>query len=410
MKIFLVSFLFLINISCAQPAVVKTGIEVLKNSDFSQLQNKNIGLITNQTGLDNKLVSTVDIFHNSENLNLVALFAPEHGVRGTHSAGSYINSYVDERTQLPVYSLYGKTRKPSKEMLNEIDVLVYDIQDIGSRSYTYISTLGLAMEAATENKIKFIVLDRPNPLGGNRIEGSSVEEGFDSFVSKYKIPYIYGLTGGELALFIKDEIYKSTGKVCQLEIIKMEGWNRDMIWKDTDLQWIPTSPHIPNWETAFFYPATGMIGELNKFSNGVGYTIPFQTIAADFIDADLLAESLNNKKIPGVIFKSISYKPYYAFSKGNTVNGVQIYFENLETVILTEIQFHVLETIHEMYPEKLIFEDAESNRISMFDKVIGTDKIRLEFQKNYKVKDILEYWRKDVEEFREQSKKYYLYN
>ncbi len=406
----ILSFVFLFHFLFPQSNVVKTGIEVLKANNFLQLKNKNIGLITNQTGVDKHLVSTVDILHNTKKLNLVAMFAPEHGVRGTYTAGSYVNNYIDERTQLPVYSLYGKTKKPSEEMLKGIDALVYDIQDIGSRSYTYISTLGLAMEAAAEYGIEFIVLDRPNPLGGKRIEGSLVEEGFHSFVSKYKTPYIYGLTSGELALFINDEIFKSSESKCKLSVIKMEGWNRNMIWEDTGLHWIPTSPHIPNWETAFFYPATGMVGELNKLSNGVGYTIPFQTLAAEFIDPDTLAEILNNKKIPGVIFKPISYKPYYAFSKGTIVNGVQIFFREFEKAVLTEIQFHILESVHELYPNELIFEDADQKRLSMFDKVLGTDKVRLLFQKNYKVTDILEYWRKDVQEFRELSKQYYLYD
>ncbi|MGD8779364.1 MAG: DUF1343 domain-containing protein [Ignavibacteria bacterium] len=406
----LIFTLLLLTVSFSQSPKVKTGIEVLKENGFVQLDNKTIGLITNQTGVDNKLISTVDIFYNSGKVNLKALFAPEHGVRGTQNAGSYVKSYIDKKTQLPVYSLYGKTKEPTQEMLEGIDVLVYDLQDIGSRSYTYISTLGLAMEAAAENNIEFIVLDRPNPLGGLRVEGSLVEDGFHSFVSKYEIPYIYGLTCGELASFIKDEIYKTSGNECRLTVIKMEGWEREMLWLDTGLHWIPTSPHIPNWETAFYYSATGIVGELNKFSNGVGYTIPFQTIAAEFINPDSLAEILNSKEISEIIFKAISYKPYYAFSKDKTVNGVQIYFEDFSSCMLTEIQFYVLEAVHELYPDKLIFEDIDKNSLSMFDKVLGSDKIRLMFQQNYKVKDIREYWRKDVEKFKELSKEYYLYN
>ena len=205
----------------AQKITIKTGLEVLKEQRFQCLKGKRVGLITNPTGVDNHLRSTIDILHEAPEVNLTALYGPEHGVRGDVHAGDKIDSGTDPATGLPVYSLYGATRKPTPEMLKDIDVLVYDIQDIGCRSFTYISTMGLAMEAAAENNIEFVVLDRPNPLGGLKIEGCIVEDGFFSFVSQYKIPYVYGLTCGELALMLNAD--KQPGKACKLHVVKMKG-------------------------------------------------------------------------------------------------------------------------------------------------------------------------------------------
>jgi len=233
---------------------VLTGLNRLVMSDFELLQGKRVGLITNATGVDYRLNSIVDLFYESENVNLVAMFAPEHGVRGDYTAGEYVESYIDERTGLPVYSLYGKTRKPTPEMLEGLDVLVYDIQDIGARSYTYISTMGVAMEAAAENGIGFIVLDRPNPLGGEKIEGNVAEEGYFSFVSQFPIPYVYGLTSGELARMINEEGWLKNGVKVDLYVMPMAGWRRDMTFEETGLEWVPTSPHIPTAIPPFIIP------------------------------------------------------------------------------------------------------------------------------------------------------------
>jgi uncharacterized protein YbbC (DUF1343 family) len=250
-------------------AQVKTGIEVLREGGFELLKGKRVGLVTNPTGVDGQLRSTVDILH--EHVNLVALFGPEHGVREDFLAGDHVGDQVDERSGIPVYSLYGKNRKPDPETLKSVDVIVYDIQDVGVRSYTYISTMGLVMEAAAELNKEVVILDRPNPLGGNKVEGPLVEDGFHSFVSQYKIPYIYGLTCGELAQFLNEEGMLNEGKKCRLKVVPMEGWSRSMTFDQTGLQWIPTSPHIPDYRTAFYYPATGIIGELDPNMIGVGY-------------------------------------------------------------------------------------------------------------------------------------------
>ena len=401
--------LLLASVLFPQPKV-KTGLEVLKAENFKILKGKRVGLITNPTGVDNNLRSTIDIFYQSPEVNLVALYGPEHGVRGAHSAGEYVGSYTDKYTGVPVYSLYGKTRKPSKEMLKGVDVLVYDIQDIGSRSYTYISTMGLCMEAAAENGIQFVVLDRPNPLGGNLVEGNLVEDGFFSFVSQFKIPYVYGLTAGELALFLNDTELKAKGLHCNLTVVKMKNWKREMTFEDTGLFWVPTSPHIPDVDSPFYYALSGIIGELGDISNGVGYTLPFETFAAQWIDAEKFADEMNKLNLPGLLFRPISYKPYYSFGKGEILHGVHVYITDYKHVRLSETQFKVMEVLHKMYPDKNLFEMADSSRIKMFDKVCGTDKLRKSFEKNFDFNDIKEFFYKGSKKFKEESKKYYLYN
>ena len=337
----------------------------------------------------------------------MALFGPEHGVRGDVYAGDKVQSSTDTKTGLPIYSIYGKNRKPTKEMLSNIDVLVYDIQDIGCRSYTFISTMGLAMIASAESDIEFIVLDRPNPLGGEKIEGNLVEDQFISFVSQFKIPYLYAQTPGELALMLNEE--NMLGIKCKLKVVKMQGWKRDMIWADTKLQWVPASPHIPNSQTAIYYPTTGILGELGYLNIGVGYHLPFQTIGAPWINGDSLADILNSKKLPGVLFRPIYYKPFYSTYQGELCGGIEIHITDFEKCRLTEIQFIVMEVLNDMYPEKATFKNANTKRFSMFDKVCGTDEIRIKFSKNHKWSDIKDYFSKDEQTYFNISKKYYLY-
>ncbi|MBT3180223.1 MAG: DUF1343 domain-containing protein [Candidatus Marinimicrobia bacterium] len=388
---------------------VKTGIENLEDNGFKPLKNKRVGLIANATGVNRKLRSTIDILFQSDDVNLVALFGPEHGVRGNYSAGEKVSSSIDDETKLPVFALYGKTRKPTPEMLKNIDVLVYDIQDIGCRSYTYISTMGLAMEAAAENNIEFIVLDRPNPLGGIKIEGNIVEKGFQSFVSQFPIPYVYGLTVGELAQLINEENMLSNGLKCNLTVISMDGWKRSMLFKDTGLPWVPTSSHIPNSSTPIFYVSTGILGELGVLSNGVGYTLPFQLIGGSWIESNQIANELNLLDLEGVVFKPITYKPYYALGKNSHLTGVQLYFEDPLKVNLMSLQFLFMEIHQKYYPEKSPFSLADPSRLNMFDKVMGTSKVRELFSVNYKYSDIKSYLEKDIDSFRKMSRKYYLY-
>jgi len=395
--------------SCAlKSQTVQTGLEVLAGNNFEILKGKRVGLITNPTGVDRNLNSTTDILYNAPGVKLTALYGPEHGVRGEYTAGEIIGSEKDPVTGLPVYSLYGSTRKPTKEMLSGIDVLVYDIQDIGSRSYTYISTLGLAMEAAAENNIPFVVLDRPNPLGGRRMEGPLVEPDFISFVSQFPIPYIHGMTVGELAMFLNGEGLLSNGVKCNLEVVRMKGWNRDMVFEMTGLPWIPSSPHIPHAFTPAYYPATGILGELYVASIGVGYTLPFQMVAAEWFDADSLAKSLNDLDLPGVIFRPVHYKPYYSVSQGKMVHGVQIHITGPD-VPLSLLQFYILQESHRLWPSKDVFAMCEPARLDMFDKVCGTDKIRREFTRTWSVSSIKSLWMDQIPAFRKKAERYFLY-
>ncbi len=398
---------FFAGTAYAQKIRIQTGIEVLKNSNFKILEGKRVGLITNPTGVDNQLKSTIDILHEAPNVNLVALFGPEHGVRGDVHAGDHVDNSSDPTTGLPVGSLYGKTRKATPDMLKGIDVLVYDIQDIGCRSFTYISTMGLAMEAAAENNIEFVVLDRPNPLGGLKVEGNLAEDGYISFVSQFKIPYLYGLTCGELAQMLNEE--NMLAKQCKLTVVKMKGWKRKMDYTQTGLQWIPSSPHIPHAHSAFFYPVSGIVGELGYLSIGVGYTIPFQMFAADWIKAEEFASALNKLNLPGVHFRPMHLKPFYSVGAGTQMQGVQVHLTDYQKANLSEIQFYVMQVIAQLYPDKAVFANANEKRFDMFDKVSGSNQIRLLFAKNNRFEDIQAYWNKDVEAFKKLSKKYYLY-
>lgn len=393
----------------AQKITVKTGIEVLKREQFKCLEGKRVGLITNPTGVDNRMKSTIDILHQAPNVDLVALYGPEHGVRGDVHAGDKVEDMKDAATGLPVYSLYGKTRKPAPEMLKDIDVLVYDIQDIGCRSFTYISTMGLAMEAAAENGKEFVVLDRPNPLGGIKIEGNLTEDDCVSFVSQFKIPYLYGLTAGELALMLNGERMLKDKKQCKLHVVKMKGWKRKMDYRQTGLQWVPSSPHIPHPHSAFFYPVSGILGELQYMSIGVGYTIPFQMFAAAWIEAEKLAKRLNGLNVPGVVFRPIHIKPFYSTGKGEHLQGIQVHITDFKKAPLSEIQFLVMQEAAALYPDRAIFDHADKGRFRMFDLVSGSKQIRERFSKRNRWEDIRDYWYKDVEDFRKLSKKYYLY-
>lgn len=394
---------------CAQVPVVKTGIDVLRERNFDILQGKRVGLITNPSGVDASLRSTVDVLFRAKGVNLVALFGPEHGVRGDVVAGGVVASGIDSATGLPVFSLYGKTKKPTPEMLKGIDILVYDLQDIGCRSYTFIGTLGLAMEAAAGNHIPFIVLDRPNPLGGERIEGNIVEEGFRSFVSPYPIPYVYGLTCGELAKLLNGEGMLANRTQCDLTVVPMSGWKRSMTFAETGLQWVPTSPHIPFTSSPMYYVSTGAMGELGVISEGVGYTLPFHLFGAEWINPERFAAMLTAMQIPGVLFRPLTFKPFYGSRTGKTLGGVQVHISQPSVVNLMSLQFIMLEAHNQLYPSKNPLLMADSAHRAMFDKVLGTNAIRFRFAKRMVYADIKGYLEKDVAGFRRLSTQYWLY-
>lgn len=390
-------------------AEVKLGNEMLVKQGFRALAGKRVGLITNPSGVNRQLESTIEVLRRAPQVNLVALFGPEHGIYGDIPAGDKVTNRTDERTGLPVYSLYDKTRKPTPEMLKELDALVYDLQDTGCRSYTFISTMGLAMEACGAAGVEFIVLDRPNPLGGLRVEGPLLEqENLRSFVSQWNVPYVYGLTCGELAQMINAKGWITSR--CRLTVIPMRGWKRSMVWADTGLPWVPASPHVPHGESPLYQVATGMLGEIGGVNIGVGYTLPFQCVATTNVNPHLLADALNRYHLRGVYFKPVTFKPYYAAFKDQVVGGVQLYFTDPARAPLTAINFYALEALKQVAGRDLFAEAVKANKsFAMFDKVNGTDAMRRALQRGTSAAEIVAGWKTGEEKFRRERQPFLLY-
>lgn len=383
-------------------AQVKPGIEVLLSEQLDLVRGKSVGLITNPTGVTSQLVSTVDALFAHPEVKLVALFGPEHGVRGDYSAGDQVADMVDERTGVPMYSLYGANKAPTPEMLRNVDVLLYDIQDIGSRAYTYIYTMALSMQAAARQGIPFVVLDRPNPLGGDLIEGPILDERFKSFIGLYPIPYIYGLTVGELARYFNAEY----GFNAQLTVVPMRGWQRFMLFEDTGLPWVLTSPHVPRAQTVFHIAASGCMGELGFVNEGVGYTLPFEVIGQTWIKGEELAAALNNLRLPGVIFRALYYRPYYFSLKDQRLSGVQMHITNPRSFRPMLVQLHLLKTLLKLYPQQNIF---NPDRVKSFDQAMGTDGVRKLLSNGATPDSIYFSWKEDLAKYREKRKPYLLY-
>ena len=408
----ILSALILALLSLSLHAQVVPGIEVLEQDGFRVLQGKRVGLVTNPSGVSRDLRSTIDILYDAPEVNLVALYGPEHGVRGDAYAGDHVEGGKDPKTGLPVHSLYGPTREPTPEMLKGVDVMVYDIQDVGTRCYTFISTLGLVMRACAKAGIEVVVLDRPNPLGGKKVEGTYVREGFFSFVSQYPIPFVYGLTPGEVAIMINEEGMNRGQKgnldpvKCKLKVVPMRGWHRWMKYEDTGLPWVLPSPNIPSPRSSLCYPASGIGGEFGYLQIGVGYTIPFEVFAAEWIDADSLKARLDSYRIPGTAFRTIHYKPLAGSKQGKLVHGVQFFFTDWELAPVTLIQFYVMQAVNELYPDHNPL-PLKSTR--MLDIISGTDYVRTGFGERFQVEDILDFWTRDVNDFKALSAKYYLY-
>lgn len=395
---------FLLGMDYPKPKV-KLGIDVFAKKYYKTFQGKKIGLITNQTGVNSRLEPTINILYKLYGKNLLRLFAPEHGIQGNvWKSNKLMNMEVDKETGFKIYNLYGKTKKPTKKMLKGIDVLIYDIQDIGNRTYTYISTMALAMQSAAENNVKFVILDRPIPVYGNLIDGNILEPEFSSFIGMYSIPYIYGMTVGELALYINKEF----GINADLEVIKMEGYRHNMDYKDTGLLWVPTSPHIAESSTAYDYALTGCIGELETVFEGIGYVLPFKVIGAEWMDHEVLAKFLNSKKLDHVYFEPFKCKPFYGKFKNKLCKGVKIVITNRKKIKPFEIQLHIIETIHRLYPNSK-FLAKKNDKIDMFEKATGTDKIRKDILNGRKAEDIIRDYQKDLKEFKRKRKKYLLY-
>ncbi|MGM7721482.1 exo-beta-N-acetylmuramidase NamZ family protein [Metabacillus sp. Hm71] len=378
---------------------VTPGVEVLLGDQKELLKGKRVGLITNPTGVDSKLTSIVDLLHEDPDIELTALYGPEHGVRGDAQAGEYVDFYVDEKTGLPVYSLYGQTRKPTPEMLENVDVLVFDIQDVGTRYYTYIYTMAYAMEAAKENDIPFIVLDRPNPQGGLTVDGPVLEPEFSSFVGLYPIPLIHGMTVGELAMLFNEEFDIGAN----LKVVKMKGWKRSMDYDETGLPFVLPSPNMPTVSTTIVYPATGLI-EGTNVSEGRGTTKPFELIGAPYINSTELAETLNSLGLPGVTFRAASFTPAFSKHAGKLSHGVEIYVTNRDTFKAVPTGLHIIKTIHDLYPD-----DFEFLAVNNFGRLIGNDWVRTMIEEGASVSDIVTEYQDDLMRFKKIREQYLMY-
>lgn len=357
----------------AAPVIV--GIDVLLEGPNKQLlKNKRVGIITNHTAINRDMVPTAELLKQRAGdlgYEVVALFAPEHGITGVGHASDKIEDDVGT-DGIPIYSLHGKTRRPTDEMLKNVDLLLYDIQDIGSRSYTYISTLFYAMEEAAKRKIPVIVADRPNPINGITIDGPMLEDKWRSFVGYVNVPYCHGMTVGELAQFFNQE-YKVG---CELHIVPMQGWKRSMSFQDTGLPWIPTSPNIPEGTTPWYYPSTGFLGELQLVNIGIGYTLPFKVVGAPWIIGAQLANQLNQQNLPGVAFFPFYFKPYFGRFSAQDCEGILLAVTNTKTYRPVETQYAVIGLLKSLYPSQFAEAlEASKDRKEMFCKVNGTDRV-----------------------------------
>lgn len=382
---------------------VRLGLEVLINEKIDLIRGKRIGLITNQTGVDSQLRNNISILSKNPGVKLVALFAPEHGIRGERIAGEYVKSYIDEEANLPVYSLYGETKKPTKDMLKDLDAIIFDIQDVGVRHYTYISTMALAMESAKENGIDFIVLDRPNPLGGINVDGPILEPEFSSFIGLYPIPNIHGMTVGELALLFNNEFRIST----KLTVVPMDGWDRNMRFSDTGLYWVISSPNIPDFETVLLYPCTGPIGD-TYLSVGVGTTKPFHFVGSPYINPNRLIEELLKRRLEGVIFRLAYFIPRYSKFQNEVCKGVELFITDRNRFNPLETCLNILDIVYKLYRKSFNWGDKSNGRY-LFDLSMGTDKVRKYIEAGMNPKEIMKLWRKDLEKFMLIRNKYLIY-
>ncbi len=387
----------LATISVASESVAP-GLEVLLKQQKALIAGKRVGLITNHSAVDRQMRSAIDLLAGAPGIKLAALFAPEHGVRGAAQAGDSIETSVDTKTGIPIYSLYGKTTRPTPEMLKGIDVLVFDIQDVGVRFYTYINTLGACMESAAEQGIPFIVLDRPNPLADTATEGQILDVArFKSGVGAYPIPIRYGLTIGELSGFINDGLKKRAN----LTVVKMNNYRRSLWYDQTGLQWIAPSPNIPSLATAIVYPGMCLI-EGTNVSEGRGTTQPFEMIGAPWIDGDKLADQLNALKLPGVLFRPASFTPTFSKYKEKECRGIQVHVTDRQRFQAVRVAVYVLATIKKNYPDQFQWS-------RMIDLLSGSDSLRLAIDRNTPVDDILASWAPDLKKFDIARQRYFLY-
>lgn len=412
MRIVSISFYaFLIILSIylddLQAAAIDLGIDVLVENHFHGLETKRIGLITNRSAVNKNGISTIDLFFHSPQVKLVALFTPEYGLFGLEPLKATASSYIDPHTNLPVYPLYGDDLKPTPEMLRDVDVLVFDLQDIGTRSFTFLSTMGLAMEAAAENGIEFYVLDRPNPLGGERVEGIPFDNRFRSFYSEWDIPYIHGMTPCEMAGMINGEnwIFKKP----KLTLVPMKGWNRAMLWKDTGLSWYPPSPYLPAEDSPFYFAVSSFLGISPEIDIGMGTAFPYKFIGSPRLDPYVFSRQMNKRKLPFCYFSPVVYWPFFGKFRERRVGGCQVHIQELSKVKLVDIALNLLqELMIELNQAPLASLNAD--QIEYFDRYCGSDEIRRGFLSGKRIQEIVEGWDNYIQNFKEKRKKYLLYS
>ena len=381
---------------------MRLGIEELLDSHAALVEDRRVGLITNPSGVDGDLVPTVDRLAANGRLELVRLFGPEHGIRGDTPAGDGVGDSVDARTGVPVVSLYGANRRPSPESLEGIDVLLFDIQDVGARCYTYVSTLGEVMLAAAEADVPLVVLDRPNPLGGLSFQGPVVEERWKSFIGWGPIPITHGLTVGEVALLYANEL----GIDCDLSVVPMRGWRRAMTWEDTGLIWTRTSPHIPHALHAHLYVSTAMAASVTtNVSDGVGSTLPFEVLGAEFVDPAELAAELRARELPGVRLQEIGFRPSYGKFDGLSLRGVRLLLDDPAAFRPVHTALAFLVALRDLYPDGL-----ELASVEVFAKHWGNETVRAMLVEGAALEAIEASWAADLERFAEARERARIYD
>ncbi len=391
---------------------VKTGAQVLADDGFRLLAGRRVGLLVNHTARVGG-AHLVDVLHAAPDVTLAALFGPEHGLRGTADAGEKVADGRDDRTGVPVYSLYGATRKPTPAMLRGLDVLVFDIQDVGARFYTFISTMGLAMQAAAEAGLPFVVLDRPNPLGGAYVSGFVLEPAFTSFVGQYPLPVAHGLTVGELARMIQGERLLPGLETLRLDVVPMQNWQRAMRWPDTGLPWIYTSPNIPDFETALVYPGACFF-EATAASEGRGTLEPFKLLGAPWADGPTLADTLNARRLPGVRFEATRFTPRSIEGmvaqpklEGEALRGVRYVVTDAHAFRPVETGIHVL---HAFYRQALGAGRKDFfAREDALARLAGTRRLGQMLQAGARPEAVIAAWQEEVQAFERRRAPYLLY-
>lgn len=401
--------------SVAATAVPKValGIDNLEKNGFRLLAGKRVGLLTHPAGRNAAGLSTVEVLRSAPGARLTALFGPEHGIYGDEKAAVPVEDKIDARTGLPVFSLYGKFRKPTENMLGKIDVLVIDLQDVGVRCYTYVSCMRYVMEACFENDVEVVVLDRPNPLGGLHVDGPPMEYQWMSYVGAFQIPFVHGLTIGELALYSKKtpgvlKVADNVRKRGKLVVVPMLGWKRSMTWPQTGLKWVPTSPNIPTLDSVAGYPMTGLGSQLGKFRHGIGTPHPFRLLTYEGRSPAEVKAALESFQIPGLAYR---IKTVTA-SNGKTVTGVYLVITDWNAWQPTALAFYMMK-LAARWETPQPFSQAAEPQATLFNKHVGSTAWWNELRNRGAAIDpspYLRVWKTRAQRFRQTSKKYYLYD